>query len=140
MIFPVAPVDQSPCNGCTACRHRCTAGIPLTRPEYDAIRDHLGRMDSVLRDKVLSQEKELPWPGADGEATYTACHFFDTDTGLCAVYPARPLVCRLFGHVEWLPCPIGKIEKSWPGGPSLMQSRAAEEQHTWEEWELETRG
>jgi len=129
------PVDQSPCNGCTACRHRCTAGIPLTRAEYDGIVHHLETMDLALRDRVLAQNKELPWPGAEGEATYTACRFFDTETGLCAVYPARPLICRLFGHVEWLPCPIEKIETTWPGGPATMQQRAAEEQHSWEEWE-----
>jgi Fe-S-cluster containining protein len=140
MTLPMLPMDQSPCNGCTACRHRCTAGIPLTRSEYDAIRDYLARIDPVRRDAILAQDKERPWPGAEGEATYTACRFFDVPTGLCGIYPARPLICRLFGHVDWLPCPIGKIETTWPGGPALMRERAAEEEHTWEEWEASSIG
>jgi Fe-S-cluster containining protein len=135
MTSGALPMDQSPCNGCTACRHRCTAGITLTRAEFDALRQHLATMDPVRRDAVLSQNKELPWPGAEGEATYTACRFFDVPTGLCSVYEARPLICRLFGHVEWLPCPIEKIDKVWSGGPARMRERANEETHTWEEWE-----
>ncbi len=128
-------MDQSPCDGCTACRHRCTAGIPLTRPEYEAIRDYLKAMEPATRDAVLAQEKEQPWPGAEEEATYTACRFLDVPSGLCLVYPVRPLICRLFGHVDWLPCPIGKIPTTWPGGADLMRARAHGEERTYEEWD-----
>lgn len=130
-------LDQTPCNGCTRCRHRCTAGIPITRSEYEAIRDHLKSLPPRERDAVLGQNKQCPWPGSPGHA-YTACRFFDTRSGLCLVYPARPLVCRLFGHVEWLPCPIGKTGAPWRGGPALMAVRAAETHRTYEEWDAES--
>lgn len=139
-IFPLLPIDQSPCHGCTECRHRCTAGIPLTRAEYQAIHHHLATLDPGARDAVLGQEKEQPWPGADDGATYTACRFHDVSSGLCLVYPARPLICRLFGHVDWLPCPIGKVSTAWAGGADRMRERAGEEERTWEEWERERTG
>lgn len=127
-------MDQAPCNGCTECRHRCTAGIALTHAEHHAIRACLDALSPAVRNAVLDQNKEMPWPGAE-DLTYTACRFFDTSNGLCLVYPARPLICRLFGHVEWLPCPIQRIPEHWAGGPATMRERAALEQHTWEEWE-----
>jgi len=33
------------------------------------------------------------------------CPFYQK--GRCAVYPVRPLSCRLFGHSEGMPCPHG---------------------------------
>ena len=130
-----AHIDQSLCNGCTACMHRCTAGIALTRAEYEAIRAQLQRVPVEERLRVLAQCKLQPWPGDSGGATYTACRFLDLSSGLCLVYEARPLICRLFGHVEWLPCPAGVITAHWDGGPDAMRARAAIEARTWEEWE-----
>jgi Fe-S-cluster containining protein len=115
--------------------HRCTGGIALTRPEYLAIRARLDAVPDAERRRVLSQNKERPWPGDSTGATYTACPFLDLDSGLCLVYEARPLICRLFGHVEWLPCPTGKIETHWKPGPAAMVERTALETHTWKEWE-----
>ena len=63
-----------------------------------------------------------------------ACEFRDVELGRCLVYPARPLICRLFGHVEWLPCPIFKVEKTVPGAVSLMQAYAGEPRKTFAEW------
>lgn len=133
--FPVLPINQTPCDGCTACRHRCTAGIPLTRAEYEAIRDHLAAMEPATRAAVPDGPQEQPWPGADDGATYSACRFLDLETGLCRVYPVRPLICRLFGHVAWLPCPIGAIQAEWAGGAETMRARADQEERTYEEWE-----
>jgi hypothetical protein len=130
-----ASIDQSPCNGCTDCMHRCTAGIALTRAEYEAILAQLTRVPLEDRLRVLGQDKVQPWPGESEGATYTACRFLDLDTGLCLVYHARPLICRLFGQVEWLPCPAGVITVKWEGGPGAMRARAALEMRTWEEWE-----
>lgn len=133
------PIDQSPCDGCTVCMDRCTAGIPLTRDEYVALRTALEAVPQDERDRVIGQEKVRPWPGVE-DVTYTACRFLDLDSGLCLVYEARPLICRLFGQVEWLPCPSGKVTTAWSGGPDEMRARVGVEQHTWEEWEaLSTR-
>lgn len=129
------PIDQSPCNGCTDCVHRCTAGIALSRAEYEAIRAQLQRVPADVRLRVLGQDKVRPWPGDSTGATYTACRFLDLDSGRCLVYEARPLICRLFGHVEWLPCPTGAIKSKWVGGPDAMRARAAIDVRTWDEWE-----
>jgi hypothetical protein len=138
MVFPLLP-DQRVCDGCTQCRHRCTAGIPLTRAEYSAISDFLTTLPPERRDRILSQSKRTPWPGASDGETYEACRFLDVETGLCLVYPVRPLVCRLFGYVVWLPCPIGAVESVWPPGVEAMASRADEPQWTWEEWRQKER-
>ena len=41
--------------------------------------------------------------GGDG----LACPYLDRAAGLCEVYGARPLICRLWGVAEALPCPHG---------------------------------
>jgi hypothetical protein len=65
---------------------------------------------------------------------YTACRFRDAERGRCSIYPVRPLVCRLFGHVEWLPCPIQKITAPHPGGVDAMRRYGEAPLRTYEEW------
>jgi ferredoxin len=127
-----ARIDQSPCDGCDECGTRCTAGIQVLQSEYEAARAELARLPVEEVGRVLGQEKRQPIPGT--EETYVACEFRDVDRGRCLIYPARPLICRLFGHVEWLPCPIFKVEKIVPDAVSLMQSYAAEPRKTFADW------
>src|SRR5581483_6638235 len=100
-------IDQSPCNGCDECGTRCTAGIEILEEEFLAIRAELAELPAEERGRVLGQEKNVTVPGTD--YAYTACRFRDVERGRCFIYRARPLICRLFGHVEWLPCPIAKV-------------------------------
>jgi Fe-S-cluster containining protein len=125
-------IDQSPCNGCDECGTRCTAGIQVLRGEYEAAVAELQRLPADEVERVLGQQKQRPIPGT--EESYTACEFRDTERRRCLIYPARPMICRLFGHVEWLPCPIFKVEKLVPGAIELMQSYAAEPRKTFAEW------
>jgi hypothetical protein len=125
-------IDQSPCNGCDACGMRCTAGVPMHEWEYRAIEVELAVLPPEEVARVLGQEKRLPIPGT--EEGYDACRFRDVERGRCLIYRARPTVCRLFGHVEWLPCPIGKIQRPVDGGVALMRSYSKEVRHTYEEW------
>jgi hypothetical protein len=125
-------IDQSPCSGCDHCGTRCTAGIQVLRSEYEAVCEELARLPAEEVARVLGQEKRVPIPGSDEQ--YTACEFRDVERGRCLVYPARPLICRLFGHVEWLPCPIFKVEKVVPGAVTLMQAYAGEPRQTFSEW------
>jgi len=127
-----AGIDQSPCDGCDQCGTRCTAGIRILRAEFEAIQDYrrVPTGDDVRR--VTAQPKTQPIPGAT--ETYEACRFRDVDRGRCAIYPVRPLICRLFGHVEWLPCPIEKVPHTLPGAVELMRLYATEPRHTYEEW------
>jgi len=128
-----ARLDQSPCDGCDECGTRCTAGISVLESEHRAIRRELTRLPAEDVARVLGQDKQVPIPGT--EEQYTACRFRDVALGRCLIYRARPAICRLFGHVEWLPCPIFKIETHASGAVALMQAYAGEPRRTFEEWE-----
>lgn len=130
-------LDQTPCNGCDECGARCVAGVPLLQPEFEALRAWVDGPHGDRARRVAAQPKRLPYPGTDAAAGafYTACRYRDVERGECAVYPVRPLVCRLFGHAEWLPCPIGKVPAVTPGAVEVMQRYGEAEQHTFEEWE-----
>jgi Fe-S-cluster containining protein len=106
----------------------------MSRAEYLRLKRYLASLPSADRARVLSQNKRLPWPGAPS-ITYVACPFRDVELGRCAVYPARPLVCRLFGHVEWLPCPSGKVSSPAASGVRLFQRYSELELKTFPEWE-----
>ena len=128
-----AAIDQSMCNGCDECGARCTAGVPMLRPEFEAIRTYLESPEGADAREVEQLDKEVPYPGAE-EYTYTACRFRDVERGRCSIYPVRPLVCRLFGHVEWLPCPIQKVPGAAPGGLDAMRRYGHVPQMTYEDW------
>jgi Fe-S-cluster containining protein len=138
-FFPVTG-DKKPwkerlsaCDGCDLCGSRCVSGYPLSLFEYRRIRDYLASMDPVEAARLEAQVKEVPWPG-EPEITYQACRFRDVERGRCGIYPARPLVCRIFGHVEWLPCPAGIIQETAPEGLALMEWYGRRELKTYEEW------
>lgn len=131
--------DQSACDGCTDCRHRCINGIPLTFAEFTALKNHVLALAPDVAARVLGPVKRVPWPGAENDAAYEPCRFLNLETGLCEVYASRPLVCRLFGYVEWLPCPTGAVGSNWPPGVEMMLRRAREPQKTWEQWCAEER-
>lgn len=41
------------------------------------------------------------------------CPYLERETGLCGVYEIRPLICRLGGVAETLPCPHGCEPERW---------------------------
>jgi len=125
-------IDQSPCDGCDECGTRCTAGIRILQAEFEQIQDYLATQPAAEAARVVTQEKRQPIPGTD--ETYVACRFRDVERRRCAIYPARPLICRLFGHAEWLPCPIGKVEQVASGAVEIMRLYATEPRKTYEEW------
>jgi hypothetical protein len=131
-------MDLSPCSGCGECYLRCSAGVQMTRPEVDAVNAHIaGMADPVGISQITAQDKSVDL--GDG-VTVELCRYYDMVNGGCSVYPARPLVCRLLGHVEWMPCPIGKIEKiaDTQDALVLMREYARETRHTFEEWDAIT--
>lgn len=134
-----AGIDQAPCNGCDACGARCTAGVRIAEPEYQAIRDYLAGSGGHRARLVERQPKRMPYPGteeADG-VFYQACRFRDQEAGACAIYPVRPLICRLFGHVDSLPCPISRVPQTLPGSPEPLRPYLSSRRLTYEEWESE---
>lgn len=48
-----------------------------------------------------------PW-GVD-----TVCPHLDRHAGLCGAHALRPLICRLWGVVETMPCPHGCQPERW---------------------------
>lgn len=126
-------IDLSPCNGCDGCGLRCTTGVQMSRTEYEAVQEYVAEHREEV-ERVAAQDKTLD---LGDDVTIQMCRFRDMERGRCAIYPARPLVCRLLGHVEWLPCPIEKVPKiaSTPDALALMRAYAEEERHTFEEWE-----
>jgi hypothetical protein len=99
--------------------------------EFERIVAHLRRLDPQEALRVLNEEKAWVW---FEEAQVQACHFYDMRKRQCLVYPVRPLVCRLFGRVEWLPCPLGRSLPQLRGGLELMQTYAAQRRATFPEW------
>ncbi len=65
-----------------------------------------------------------PEPGRQPEEMMAPCRFLNQQTRLCIIYPVRPLICRLFGLVEWLPCPTGKQSALVGDGLGLMRRYA----------------
>ncbi len=133
-------MDLSVCNGCTACDIRCADGVQATRAEWDALQAYLAALPAAERAaiaEVMAQDKTVD---LGDEVTVSLCRYFDMRTRRCAVYPERPLVCRLLGHVEWLPCPIERVPRPLPTplALELMHAYAEHRRRTFAEWEQET--
>src|SRR5437016_5574131 len=131
-------MDLTPCNGCDACGLRCEAGVQMSREEYDAVQEYVAH--AANREEILcitAQDKTVDL--GDG-ITVRMCRYRDMERGQCAVYPARPLICRLLGHVEWMPCPIEKITRTvdTPDALALMAEYAKQDRRTFEQWESES--
>jgi ferredoxin len=129
-------MEMATCDGCDGCGLRCMDGFTVTRDEYLAARAYLDSLPAGEVQRVLTQVKTVPWPGAEETgATVTFCRFRDMERRNCFLYPARPTVCRLFGHTPWLPCPVGAVKRVPSGSPELWSDYRAFERKTWDEWE-----
>jgi len=126
---------DNPCDGCHECGLRCTAGIVMSRSEFDRIVEHLKASDSAQVDRILNQDKMRFW---FEEIQTEACLFYDVARRGCLIYPVRPLVCRLFGRVEWLPCPLGRSLKLIQGWKELLDTYSKERRVTFAEWCMAT--
>ena len=132
-----AQMQLSVCDGCDQCGLRCAAGVPASRDEWDTLQSFLAGISEAERAEIRRVEAQDKTVDLGDEVTVQMCRYRDMEAGRCVVYPARPLICRLLGHVEWLPCPIEKV----PGAietadaVALMQSYAQFKRRTFEEWE-----
>ena len=125
------------CNGCDQCGLRCAEGVPATRAEWETLQDYLAGASEAERAYIAQVEAQDKTVDLGDDVMVRMCRYRDMDRGRCVVYPARPLVCRLLGHVEWMPCPIEKVPQviPTPDALALMRSYAKYERHTFEEWE-----
>jgi hypothetical protein len=103
----------------------------MTQQEFEQIVKCLRTQDARQIARVLDQDKRVPWfEDIDTEQ----CTFYDVTKRRCIVYPARPLICRLFGRVEWLPCPIEKDLSLLRDGLGVIQAYARERRLTFADW------
>jgi hypothetical protein len=100
--------------------------LSITRTEFEAIRDHLG---VAIFQPTLRR----------GETMAVPCEFSDPGGPRCLVYPVRPLICRLFGIVEWLPCPRGRVPALVEDGPQIMEHYLQFERKSFRRWMRELR-
>lgn len=127
------------CNGCDACWLRCSEGIHADRQEWETLNSYICDLNPLEKsdlERVLTQDKSVD---LGDDVTVAMCRYFDMDSHRCSAYPVRPLVCRLLGHVEWMPCPIEKIPHIVPTveALALMQAYSERERKTFEGWEIE---
>lgn len=133
-------MQLSVCNGCDACWLRCAHDVPASREEWETLQSHIAALSPVEYqhlEVVLAQDKNVD---LGDDVTVQMCRYFDMPTRRCAVYAARPLACRLLGHVEWMPCPIEKVPHPIDTADALelMRAYAEQERHTFAEWETRT--
>ncbi len=111
-VYQQLPVGS--CDGCRDCASRCAGDVPMLSTEYQAIRQYLA-----------DEGQQIPPPPRRLSTQMMAgCRFLDRDSRWCVIYPVRPLICRLFGLVEWLPCPTGKQTMVLAEGWKLMRQYA----------------
>ena len=127
------------CNGCSECWLRCSEGVQANYEEWTAIQDYISVASEEVRDSLIRVAQQTKTVDLGDDVHVEMCRYFDSEKKNCAIYPVRPLVCRLLGHVEWMPCPIQKVpspvltEKAL----SLMRLYAADRRKTFSEWEQE---
>ncbi|HCA46087.1 MAG TPA: hypothetical protein DEP45_01650 [Armatimonadetes bacterium] len=117
-------IDRLPmanCCGCDGCAARCMGGLAITRSEFEAICEYFGGP------MFMPAARAYQCMGAP-------CEFKERSSPRCIIYPVRPLICRLFGIVEWLPCPMGTVPTLVPDGPRVMQRYRQFERRTFREW------
>ncbi len=127
------------CHGCTACALRCASDVPASRAEWNALQNFLAAQDEAVQARLAAIEAQDKTVDLGDEVRVQMCRYWDTANSLCAVYPVRPLACRLLGHVEWMPCPIEAVPYFLPISQSLelLQAYAQFERKTFAEWEAE---
>jgi Fe-S-cluster containining protein len=103
----------------------------MSQDEFERILEHLRKSDPAKVAPVLNQDKHRVW---FEDITSEACLFQDVVSKQCVIYPARPLICRLFGRVEWLPCPLERELPQLHESVKLMQTYARLRRATFPEW------
>lgn len=72
----------------------CCGPVPINESEYRCIKNYVDQHPEV-RDVVNAEHQQME------------CVFRDNSNKRCAIYPVRPMVCRLFGVIDEMKCPNG---------------------------------
>ena len=122
-LWDSLPNDE--CDGCDGCGEKCAGDIPMARWEFEQVQSVLDRR---------GVEASAPVAAAAAGPFAPPCRFRDVEVGRCRIYPVRPLVCRLFGLVAWLPCPLERWGVRRPDGIEIMRWYASLGPRPYEHW------
>ena len=96
----LARIPDIECKG--KCHESC-GGIMVSREEQDLIRDWC-RKNGVRYHPLPQNPITLLRQALNGSCS--ACKYL-TEDKRCSIHPVRPVICRLFGVTESMPCPFG---------------------------------
>lgn len=89
--FPLLNIPEH--KNCINCGC-CCGVIPVSPKEFQTIKEYL-----KTHEDALSLARKA--------TNIINCPFRDDEKKLCAIYPVRPIVCRLFGVTDGMECPNG---------------------------------
>lgn len=84
--------ETLPCSTCTA---KCCGPVPLAKERMKIIGDYLDTLPQERIDQLRNQYRSP-----------LTCSFVDMSNYTCAIYPVRPEICKAFGRIEKLICPV----------------------------------
>lgn len=82
------------CNNCGD----CCGPIMVTRDEKAKIKNFVDKMDKEVKARLKEQLKTKD---------RLTCQFRDIEKKNCAIYPIRPIICRIFGVAKGMYCSNG---------------------------------
>lgn len=81
--------EHKNCNNCGG----CCGPIIASKKEIRAIENYIDTLSIFYRDQLRSQKRDD-----------LTCQFRDIDNRKCAIYPVRPILCRLMGVTKGMVC------------------------------------
>jgi len=96
---------------CESCNGHCCQKVPFSPREFRVVRRRHGIPSGA---KLVRFMNGTMVERADGRCAYLGADF------RCAVYRDRPLVCRLYGMIDELPCPLLEPEKARASAEALF--------------------
>lgn len=109
----------------------------MTYGEYVRIQALMAaRPDSAVRLRQIDEPERGRFVDLGDGVRVSVCPFRDSESGRCAVYDARPLVCRLMGYVPWMPCPVGRVTNAMPPDEALavLREYCREPRRSYQAW------
>ncbi|MFQ6098385.1 MAG: YkgJ family cysteine cluster protein [Armatimonadota bacterium] len=128
-----AALPNEDCEGCDGCGSKCAGAIPMTRWEFEQVRAYLSAQPQP-EDADDRTRRQAARAAGDASPFSPPCEFRDAERRRCRIYPVRPLICRLFGLVEWLPCPLGRWDVRVPDGWDIIAWYGRLQRRSYREW------
>jgi len=98
---------------------QCCGPVPISNTDWDKIVTAVDNMSVTDIEHLVKQKRES-----------MTCIFRDMDFKKCAIYEHRPLVCRLQGTQEGLPCPnMPRYAKGDDGKVALYREFGENNEH-----------